>query len=163
MDGNRPIKNAERIHGYFRAGIFLKGALSAIEILGGIVVLIVPVSYFANIILRYTDAELAEEPGNFLAAYLAQFANQFAIAGSLFVAFYLLSRGLIKLGLVTALFKNKPWAYPGSLAVLGLFTLYQLYQIATAPSAFIIGLTVFDFVVLWLIWREYRAALRPVV
>jgi uncharacterized membrane protein len=67
-----------------------------------------------------------------------------------------LSRGLVKFALVVALLKNQLWAYPSSLVVLGLFVVYQMYQIATAFSALLVFLTIFDLIVIWFIWKEYQ-------
>jgi uncharacterized membrane protein len=73
-----------------------------------------------------------------------------------FVALYLISRGLIKAFLIGALLKNKLWAYPWSLVVLALFVVYQLYQILTAHSLIVIAITLFDLVVMYFIYREWR-------
>lgn len=145
-----------RIRLYFRVSVLLKGAISAAEVMGGIVVLFVPVSYFANLVIQYAQGELLENQNDFIAIHLAQIAHQFLIASSLFIAVYLLSRGLIKLGLIIALLRNQLWAYPSSLIVLGLFVAYQIYQIIVSQSVLIIALTIFDLIVIWAIWEEYK-------
>lgn len=141
---------------YFRISIFLKGAFSLLEVIGGVLAFVVPVSAVTDLVVRFAEGELAEDPGDLIATHLVTFAHQFSFASGTFIGVYLLSRGLVKLGLVVALLKNQLWAYPSSLAVLGLFVLYQIYQIAVAFSLFLVGLTLFDFVVMWLIWREYQ-------
>lgn len=146
----------KQIREYFRIGVFLKGAVSLIEIIGGALALFFPVSSVTNFVVGLAQGELAEEPGDFIATHLITLAHQFSFASSTFIAIYLLSRGLIKLGLVVALLKNKLWAYPSSLVVLGLFVVYQLYQIATTFSMLLVALTVFDLIVMWFIWREYE-------
>jgi uncharacterized membrane protein len=146
----------KNIYQFFRLSVLAKGAISALEIVGGLLILVVPPALVAKIVLLLTAPELIEDPSDFMATRLAMLAHQFALSSSLFIAFYLLSRGLIKLGLVVALLKNKLWAYPASFAVLGLFVLYQLYQIVMTHSALIIALTLFDFVVMYFIWREYQ-------
>jgi uncharacterized membrane protein len=55
-----------------------------------------------------------------------------------------------------ALLFNRLWAYPWMIAVLLLFIAYQLYRIVLDPTAGLIGLTVFDGVIVALTWREYR-------
>jgi uncharacterized membrane protein len=54
------------------------------------------------------------------------------------------------------LLKNKLSAYPASLIALGLFVLYQLYRFSYTHAAGLIVLTVFDLLVMSLIWHEYR-------
>ena len=58
--------------------------------------------------------------------------------------------------MVAALLRNKLWAYPASLVVLGLFIVYQLYRFSDTHGAGLIILTAFDVVVMGLIWHEYR-------
>ncbi len=149
-------RQERRVTEYFRIGILIKGALSLVEIIAGTLALFIPVSSVTNFVIALAQGELAEEPGDFIATHSLQLAQQFSIASSTFIALYLLSRGAIKLFLVFALLKNKLWAYPASLAVLGLFILYQLYQITTTLSVLLIALTIFDLIIMWFIWQEYE-------
>jgi uncharacterized membrane protein len=73
-----------------------------------------------------------------------------------FVAFYLLSRGFIKVFLIAGLLMNKLWAYPASLVVLALLVFYQCYQIVTTHSPIVILITLFDLFVMYFIWREWK-------
>jgi uncharacterized membrane protein len=85
-----------------------------------------------------------------------QLSAQLSAASVTFIAVYLLSRGLIKVALIAAMLKRMLWAYPAALVVIGLFVLYQLYQIAATHSWFIVLLTIFDLIVMYFIWREYE-------
>ena len=62
----------------------------------------------------------------------------------LFGGLYLLSHGVVKIVLATALLRNKLWAYPWMIGFLGVFVIYQLYRIALIPTVGLIALTVFD-------------------
>jgi uncharacterized membrane protein len=146
----------KRITEYFRISVLLKGVFSLIEISAGVLALFFPVSAVTNFVIALAQGELVEEPGDFVATHLLSFAQQLSVPSGIFVAMYLLSRGLIQLGLVVALLKNKLWAYPSSLVVLGLFIVYQAYQIVLTSSLPLLALTVFDLVVMWFIWREYE-------
>ena len=143
-------------HQLFAFSITLKGLFSIFEIISGILTYLIPPAVVTNFLLSISDTELAEDKYDFITTRLVDFAHSFSVQTSTFIAFYLLSRGLIKIGLVIALLKNKLWAYPLSLAVLGLFIAYQLYQIYTTHSLLVIGITLFDFVVLYFIWKEYK-------
>lgn len=140
----------------FRVSVLLKGAISLAEVLAGVAALFVSPSMVATIATLLTQGELAEEPKDALANYLLGLVQHYSVGLSIFIAFYLVSRGAIKLLLVIALLKNKLWAYPLSLVVLELFVIYQLYQIMLARSPIVIGITLFDLVVMYFIWREYR-------
>jgi uncharacterized membrane protein len=65
-----------------------------------------------------------------------------------------------KVVLVVALLLNKLRAYPWIIVVLLSFIAYQLYRIVLNPTAGLIGLTVFDAVIVALTWREYHEERR---
>jgi uncharacterized membrane protein len=64
--------------------------------------------------------------------------------------------------LVAALLKNQLWAYPWTIAFLGVFIVYQLYRLSLKPSLGLTALTIFDSAIAWLTWREYRKQLAIV-
>jgi uncharacterized membrane protein len=141
---------------YFDVSVILKGLISFVEVVAGILALFVPVSVVTNYLLSIAGGELVEQPNDFFAQLLSHSAQQLAVTSGTFIALYLLSRGLIKLLLVVALLKNQLWAYPTSLVVIGAFVCYQIYQFAVGHSLFIVLLTIFDFIVMYFIWREYQ-------
>ena len=140
----------------FRLGIFLKGIHAVIEIVGGLILFVIPLSVFTHLAVWLTQAELLDDPHDLVANYLLHLGTQLSVGSKIFGGAYLLSHGLIKIVLVVALLKNKLWAYPWSLIVLGLFIVYQMYRFTFTHSVALILLTIFDLVVIWLIWREYQ-------
>jgi len=104
--------------------------------------------------------ELLEEPGDFIATHSLQLAQQFSVSATAIIGLYLLTRGIIKLGLVIALWKNQLWAYPASLVVMGLFIVYQIYEIIVGHSMLIVIITILDLIVVYLIWIEYTIVRR---
>ncbi len=62
-----------------------------------------------------------------------------------------------KLLLVVALLRGELWAYPIAVVVFAGFILYQLYRFTLTHGLGLIALSLFDAVVIWLIWLEYRA------
>ncbi len=70
--------------------------------------------------------------------------------------FTLVSHGLIKVVLVAGLLQEKIIAYPLSLISLGAFMAYQLYRYSYTHSFGLILLTVFDLIVVALVWHEWR-------
>ena len=145
----------QKIKRYFEISILVKGAISLAEVLGGLLVLVVPPALLTGWIISASNTELIEDPGDFVATHSLAIAQQFAVTSGTVIAVYLLTRGLIKLALVLALLKNKLWAYPASLVVLGLFIVYQLYELLVKFSSIILTITIFDLIVVYFIWREY--------
>jgi len=133
---------------------------AALEILGGAALVVVGPAFIPRVIALLTQDELAEDPRDLIANYLLHASSQLSLGGQLFAAIYLLSHGLIKIGLVWALLKCKLWAYPLSMIVFGAFIVYQLYRFTFTHGPGLIALSVFDLVVIGLIYFEYRALKR---
>ncbi len=152
--------NERRIHQIFEISILLKGAHALIECIGGLVLAFVSTSAIPRLVNALTQEELIEDPGDFVATHLLRLAQNYTVSTQHFYAFYLLSHGVIKAGLVIGLLRNKLWAYPASLVVLGIFIVYQLYRFSYTHGFGLIVLTVFDIVVMGLIWHEYRLLRR---
>ena len=146
----------KRIHQFFIISVLLKGAHAVIECLGGILLAIVSTETIAWFVNAITQEELVEDPRDFVANQLRAYAQHFSVDSKDFYAFYLLTHKVVKVFLVWGLLTNKLWAYPTSLAVLGLFILYQIYSYYYTHSLGLIALTILDLIVIWLIWHEYR-------
>ncbi|TPK92656.1 DUF2127 domain-containing protein [Mesorhizobium sp. B2-4-12] len=152
--------NEQRVHRIFEVSLLLKGAHALVECVGGLLLAFVSTSTIVSLVNRLTQEELTEDPNDFIASHLMHAASHFSVGTQHFYAFYLLSHGLIKLALVVGLLRGKLWAYPASLVALLLFIVYQLYRFSYTHSAGLIVLTLFDLIVIWLIWHEYRLVRR---
>jgi uncharacterized membrane protein len=139
----------------FVVGIIGKGLNGMAELLGGLLLLFLTPGQIQHVAVSWTRGELSEDPHDFIATHLLHTANGLTGPAVLFGGVYLLAHGLVKVVLVVALLLNKLWAYPWMIAVLLLFIGYQLYRIVLNPTAGLIGLTVFDIVIVALTWREY--------
>lgn len=152
--------NEHRVHQIFEIGVLLKGAHALIECIGGLVLAFVSTNAITGLVNALTQDELIEDPNDFVATHLLNLAQNFTLNTQHFYAFYLLSHGAIKVLLVIGLLRNKLWAYPASLMVLGLFIVYQLYRYSYTHGFGLIALTIFDVIVMGLIWHEYRLVRR---
>lgn len=149
------IREQRSIRLYFTVSVALKGLISLAEVVAGVAALFVPVSWVSDYLVNTVAAELGETSDT-LAALLIHTAQQLSVTSGVFIAVYLLSRGLIKLLLVVALLRDQLWAYPSSLLLIGAFVAYQCYQFAIGHSVLIALLTLFDLVVMYFIWREWQ-------
>ncbi|MCZ3375300.1 DUF2127 domain-containing protein [Rhizobium sp. AG207R] len=148
--------NERRIHQLFEISVLLKGTHALIECLGGLVLALVSTESILRLANRITQPELLNDPHDFIATHLLTWAQDFSVGTKNFYAYYLLSHGLVKVLLVIGLLRGKMWAYPASLAALGLFIVYQLYRFTDTHGIGLIVLTIFDLVVMVLIWQEYK-------
>ena len=143
----------------FEVGIILKGLDGMLEVLGGLLLLVVSPATIDRVVTSLTQHELSEDPQDFLATHLLRTAHGLTGAAVLLGAVYLLVHGLVKVILVAALLKNQLWAYPWTIGFLGVFIVYQLYRLSLRPSVGLAALTIFDAVIAWLTYREYRKQL----
>ncbi len=148
----RPQNWLDRV---FEVGIIGKGLNGAAELIGGLLLLFLQPDRIHHVVVALTQGELSEDPGDFVATHLLHTASGLTGHAVLFGAVYLLAHGVVKVALVVALLLNKIWAYPWMIVVLAVFIGYQSYRIVLTPSAGLIGLTVFDVVIVALTWREY--------
>jgi len=110
-----------------------------------------------HIVRTLTAHELTQDPHDFIARHLLHTASHLTTATTLFGAVYLLSHGVSKVVLVVLVLQGRLWAYPWLMALLLAFIGYQLYQLTMHTSIGLIALTIFDALLVWLTWREYRA------
>ena len=143
----------------FEVGIILKGLDGALEVLGGLLLLVLSPATIDQVVTSLTQHELSEDPNDFLATHLLKTAHGLTGAAVLFGAVYLLAHGMVKVILVAALLNSQLWAYPWTIAFLGVFIVYQLYRLSLNPSVGLTVLTIFDTFIAGLTYREYRKQL----
>lgn len=147
------------IYELFKWSILLKGLISLGEVLTGTVLLLIPEHYIVSLV-QSVGVWLSGYADNPITLKIVAELAAFSAGSALFVALYLLSRGLIKCALIWALLKNILWAYPASLLVLGALLMYQAYEIALKGSIFVIAISLFDIIVMYFIWREWSIVKR---
>lgn len=143
------------IHTVFVWGVILKGLNAILEIVGGVAFLFGDkLTAWAQNLL---NQEFLEDPHDMVATYLQKGLNALTSGSAeTFLSFYLLSHGIIKLFLAAALLRSKYWAYPVAIVVFFLFVAYQVYRYSFTHSAYLILLTLFDLLLIWLTWHEYK-------
>ena len=151
---NAPFETSrqKRIHQAFEIGVALKGLNALLEIVLGSALFFFDVTRIVQTLIKN---ELLDDPNDFLATHLQPYAH-ISPEAQVFAALYLLSHGVVKIVLVGGLLRSKLWAYPASLAVLTLFILYQVIRFFSTHSIWLVLLTIFDLVIIWLVWEEYQ-------
>lgn len=144
------------LHYLFEGGIVIKGIDGALEMVGGLLLLVVNVATLNRAVVWLTQHELIEDPTDVLANLLVQTNSSLSVEAKLFAAGYLLSHGLTKIVLVWSLLRQKRWAYPAAIVFLLTFIGYQAYRLNRHYAVGLLALTVFDGLVVLLTVREYR-------
>jgi uncharacterized membrane protein len=149
-----------RIHQIFEVSVLLKGAHAATEAAGGLALGFTNNQWIRDAITQAARSELIEDKRDFIASHLLTLAQGFSIEAQHFYALYLLSHGIVKSALVAGFLMRKLWAYPTTMAVLGVFIIYQLYRYAETQSVGLLLLTLLDVVVVSLTWHEFALMRR---
>jgi uncharacterized membrane protein len=153
----RPSTRLDRA---FHVGLVLKALDGVLETIGGFILLFVSPASINHFVRWATAHELAQDPHDFVARHLLHSASMLTTSSTLYGAVYLLLHGVTKLVLIVFVLKDKLWAYPWLIALLGVFIAYQSYRLTQKASFGLAALTAFDVVVTWLTWREYQVKLR---
>ena len=144
------------IHILFRIGIFFKGLDGILEIAGGLFLLFITREEIIRFILTAFHHELTEDPDDFLINYLITMAGHLSLSTKTFASIYLIGHGLVKAGLVTALWRNKLWAYPIAGFVLTIYVIYQTIRLFSTHSLLLLLLTIIDIIILLFLRPEYK-------
>ena len=156
IENFKKIKNKNLLDISFETGLVLKGVFAIGEVLGGISLLFLSPERMNKIIWFFSKEELREDPNDFLLNHIIQFGHTFTTASQSFAIIYLLSHGLIKLIILTLLWKRRLWAYPLSIVVFLGFIIYQMNRFMTTHSGLLLFLTIVDLIMIILIILEYR-------
>jgi uncharacterized membrane protein len=131
-----------------------------LEIAGGILLYLASPSQINWLVLLLTSHELSEDPGDVVANLLINWAQHLSVGTKLFGSFYLVSHGIIKVGIVISLWKRRLWAYPAAIVFFSVFILYQVYRYYYSRSIGLVFLTILDILIVILTWLEYRRMRR---
>jgi uncharacterized membrane protein len=140
----------------FEIGIILKGLDGVLEVVGGLLLLAVSPATINRVVVWLTQHELSEDPNDFIARHLLGYTRGLTGSAVTFAAVYLLVHGIVKIVLVAAMLRDQAWAYPWVIGFLLVFIGYQLYVLALSPAFGLAALTLFDALIVWLTWREWR-------
>jgi len=144
----------------YEIGIIIKGIDGVLELVGGLLILLLSPATINSLTRFLTENELAKDPHDFVSTHILHYGNELATGHTGFAALFLLTHGIVKVALVTALLLQRFWAYPWALVALTLFLVYQLYLMVVQPTYAMAFLTVLDAAIIWLVWREWQKVKR---
>lgn len=156
MLGVQRFFSEKNVHVAFEVSLLFKGAFALVEIATGVLAYFATQKFLLDMAQRVTQAELTEDPNDFVANHLLHAAQGLSVNSQHFTAFYLLSHGLIKVWLIAGLWRKRLWYYPVTIAIFGALIVYQLYRYTFAPSLLLLLITALDAIVVGLTWFEYQ-------
>lgn len=156
MPGLKQFLDEKKLHLAFEVSLWFKAAFALLEIVAGIATYFVSQQFFLTLVTWVTREEFAEDPHDLVANFLLHSVQHLSVGTQKFAAVYLLAHGVIKLWLIIGLLRERLWYYPVSMAVFGMFIIYQLYRFSFTHSIWLLLVTALDGVILALTWHEYR-------
>src|SRR5580765_39948 len=132
----------------FHFSLYLKALNGLLEIAGGILLLLVSPQQIEHWARSLTQGELSNDPHDFIANHILKTAHNVSGATLTYGAIYLLIHGIAKLFVIIEVLRDKLWAYPALIILLGLFVIYQTYQMIEEFNAGLLILTIFDLVII---------------
>lgn len=139
----------------FQLSITLKGLDGLVEIAGAFLFLSDNPVRVNALVGALTFHLLSHAQNAYISGQLLHASRLVAGQAPHFVFLFLMSHGVAKVTLVTALWFNRLWAYPLMILMLAGFIIYQLYVMIHDPTALLALLTIFDAFVIWLTKVEY--------
>jgi uncharacterized membrane protein len=147
-------------HVGFEIGLLIKGIDGILEIIGGFLFLIMDPARLNRIVASLTQHELSVDPQDVVARALIKWSSEYSVSIQHFGMIYLETHGIVKLVLIVLLFRKSLWAYPLSILFLIAFIVYQLLRYTHTHSPWLIVLSIFDLVMIFLTWREYQTLMK---
>jgi uncharacterized membrane protein len=145
----------------FELALLLKGLNRLVELVGGMLALFVPLRTVNQVVLWLTASEIEDDPNDWLAHTLIDAAEKLSMGTKLYASFYLLAHGAINVFLVYFLWREKPWAFPVGLSLIGALVCYSLYRFTHTHSLSLLFFAAIDLVIMWFIWRESLLRRQP--
>jgi uncharacterized membrane protein len=153
---NQVSMRQNHIHRLFEVGVTLKALHAVFELALGAAILAVSPVAVSDYFVRLALQQQSHGSAAFLVNFLMDLARAVQHGGQHFAGIYLLVVGLMNLGLAIGLLMGSLWSYPAALAALALLMSYQMYRYTHTHAVALIALTLFDAIVWFLVWHEYR-------
>lgn len=154
-EGQSKTARRRLLHRIFELGVIAKGIDGALELIGGLLLLLLSPAAITGAISFLVQGELKEDPTDLVANLLVHNTGMI-INSRVPASSFLILHGVVKLALVEGLATNRLWSYPAAIVVFTAFAIYQIYQFSQQSSLFLGIVTVLDIVVVLLIVAEYR-------
>jgi len=142
----------------FGIGVMLKLLIGIGEAVAGTALVFFGQFIVNNIVIKPAKGEIAEDPHDFVANTIIKIIGEFSASSNIFAAVYLLFHGAVNIFLAVSLLRGKLWAYPAAIAGFGLFISYQLFRYFHTHSILLLAMTLFDIIIVALVWLEFKKA-----
>lgn len=126
-----------------------------IKILSGFILLRIATLTPLSPIFRIGKHSFFFHPDNFIIEFINSYIHRLSISTALFISFYLIFWGVVDASLSYYLLKKQIWAYPFGLALIFLFTLYEIYRYTHTHSPILLLIIFIDVFIFFIIKKEF--------
>lgn len=139
----------------FRIALLVKAIDGAAELIGAVILLVVPGSAVHRIVGDILARDLLGRPDGTLARHFVAGTSEFVSGNRSFAVLYLGLHGVLKLVLVVALLRKWLPAYPVAVLVLGAFVVFEVLRAIHTGSLVLPFLAALDVAIIAMVIREY--------
>ncbi|MEP7233847.1 MAG: DUF2127 domain-containing protein [Ignavibacteriota bacterium] len=150
-------KDRSFVHRAFWLSLFIKGLDGALQLLGGIAVLVVAPGTLGKTYRYFTRFLVGNRTHNPEADFIREAAHSFHMSVAWLIAIYLLVNGIIKVLLVYGLLKEKMWVFPAALAGFSIFFSLEVWRLSIHfywGIVIFMAISVFVITMVILEWRK---------
>ena len=112
-----------------------------------------PFQVVIDALLRH---EIIEDPTDTLRILLDTFFTHYGFVVTYFLAFHFIFWGIMDIILSWSMLKQKLWAFPLSLILMGMFMVYEIFRYTHTHATSLLVLLCIDAVISVFIYREYQ-------
>jgi uncharacterized membrane protein len=153
-------KDTSFVHRAFWLSLFLKGLDGALQLLGGVAVLVAEPGTLGKAYRWLSRFLIGNRVHNPEADFIKVTAESFHMNVEMLVAIYLLVNGVIKVLLVYGLLKEKLWVFPAACVGFGLMFSLEVYRLSIHffwGIFILMCISVFVITMVILEWRKVKA------
>lgn len=140
----------------FRIGMVWRIFYGSVRLIVGIFFLRIVGTPLVDVFYQVMRREHLEDPTDLLIQVAGPALQHAPLTVTYFLAGYLIFWGVIDVVLSISLIKEKTWAFPISMYLIGIFVVYEFYRFLHTHSLILLGVIAVDVVLFYLIRREYR-------
>ena len=139
----------------FRLGMLWRVVYGIAKVILGILILNFVGQSLGDVFYNLMSHEIIEDPNDLLVKTVSYLLNINRLDISYFTSIYLIFWGLLDSFLSISILRFRLWAYPVSLALISLFTLYEIYRLTYSHSLILLFVIIVDIFIIWIIKKEY--------
>ncbi len=143
-------------HRFFRVSVIIKGVDGVLDLVSSWFLFFSATNPIATALPFLFRRELLEDPEDFIANWLIGASQKVLPETLTFIAVYLLIHGLVKISLALALLSKHYRVYQVAGIVLAAFIGYQIYRFTHTHSLALLLVTIYDVIILSLIYPEAK-------